>query len=193
MSITPDQSNPTTAYPPPPGVVPPPPATVSGLAVAGLIMAFIFAPIGFILSIFGLLSAGKPGKTGKGLAIGGLVVSLLVMAGVGVVFALVGPTVSKLADPGCTDGKAAITENVADGSDVVAYKASLQKSIDGLNAAAAKAKHDDVRDAMKAVADDYTQLIQAIDAGDTAKVGTLGDKVVADAEKVDSLCTIGGK
>lgn len=191
MSITPDQSNPTTPYPPPAGGAPTPPETTSGLAIAGLILAFVFAPLGFILSIFGLVSAGKPGRKGKGLAIAGLIVSLLIMAGIGAGIALA--LNSKVADPGCTEGKAAITENVADGSDVVAYKASLQKSIDGLNAAAAKAEHDDVRDAMKAVADDYTQIIQAIDTGDTAKMSALGDKVIADAEKVDSLCTIGAK
>ena len=92
---------------------------------------------------------------------------------------------STLADPGCVAGEAAIL-----GSANTADPTSLQATIDGLTAAAAKAEHDDVRAATEALADDYTQLLKATQTGE-APVG-IYDKVAADAATFDSLCSIGG-
>src|SRR5262249_926005 len=100
---------------PPYGGPPQQPGT-NGLSIAGLVLAFLFAPLGFILSIVALIQAGKRGQKGKGLAIGGIIVSLLIMIVSGVLIVAAASTVStvsKLADPGCTTGKAAILDNAA--------------------------------------------------------------------------------
>ncbi len=166
-----------------PAAPPPPQKGTSGLAIAGLILAFLLAPVGFILSLIAIFQTGKGRRKGRGLAVAGLIVSVLAI-GVGTAVVVVAAN-STVADPGCVAGKAAIIS----GAEKV-DEASLQTTIDGLKAAAAKAKHDDVRAAMLALADDYTQLVNGM------KTGTLPPgieaKVTADGNKIDSLCSIGG-
>ena len=175
--------------PPPPGQpgypVAPPPQRTSGLAVTGFILAFLLPLIGFILSLIAIFKTGAGRAKGRGLAIAGVIVSLVIMVIAVVVGVLVfAVSQSTVADPGCTAGKQAII----DGSKTVT-PATLRTTIDGLNAAAAKAKHDDVRDAMKALADDYSQLLTAMTTG-TIPPG-IEDKANTDVAKIDSLCTIG--
>jgi hypothetical protein len=171
--------------PPPPFVEQPPPAQeqgTSGLAIAGLILAFLIAPLGFILSLIAVFKTGPGRKKGRGLAIAGLIISVLIIGGgVAVGVAVSGSTV---ADPGCTTGKAAILDN----ADTV-NATSLQATIDGLNSATAKAKHDNVKAATKALADDYTEVLKATKTGN-APAG-LQAKLTADANTLDSLCTVG--
>jgi hypothetical protein len=185
-------SAPAAGYP---AATPEPQQGTNGLAVAGLILAFLMAPIGFILSIIALIQTGKRRQKGKGLAIAGVIVSVLAMATwitvLVVVFATVGKNVATVADPGCTSGKEVIMNTASMASDPASVKTQLQTAVDGLNAAAAKAKHDNVRGAMKALADDYNQLLQAINTG-SQPPAELEKKLEADANKIDELCTIGG-
>lgn len=51
--------------------------TTNGMCIAGLICAFFCFPIGIILSIIGIGSAKKNGQKGKGLAIAGIIISLI--------------------------------------------------------------------------------------------------------------------
>jgi hypothetical protein len=176
----------------PPYGGPPQQQGTNGLSIAGLVLAFLFAPLGLILSIVGLIQAGKRGQKGKGLAIGGIIVSLLVMIASGVLIVAAASTVSKLVDPGCTTGKAAILDNAAKAGNSSTAKEGLQATIAGLNSAAAKAQHSDVRDAMKALADDYSLLVQDINTA-TVPDDSLENKITADANKIDSLCSIGTK
>jgi len=162
---------------------PPPPPGTSGLAIAGLILAFLMAPIGFILSLIAVFKTGKGRSKGRGLAVAGLIISTLIIGGA--TTAVVLAANSTVADPGCVDGKAAIISGGAS-----ADPASLKTTIDGLNAAAAKAKHDDVRAAMKALADDYAQMRDGIATGKLP--AGLKEKIDADGATIDSLCTIGG-
>jgi len=175
--------------PPPYGQPPQQPQGTNGLSIAGLVLAFIIAPVGFILSIIGLVQAGKRGQKGKGLALAGIIVSLLLMIGSGVLVAATASKVTKLADPGCTTGKSAVLDNQSKVSNPDTIKDGLTATIAGLNSAAAKAKHDDVRNAMKALADDYGQMLNAINTA-TPPSSELTDKIVKDGEKVDSLCSI---
>jgi hypothetical protein len=155
----------------------------SGLAVAGLVLAFLLAPIGFLLGLIAVFRTGNGRRKGRGLAIAGLIVSVLIMAG-GTTLVVVASQ-STLADPGCTTGKDAIINN-ASSTEVN----SLQATLDGLNAAAAKAKHANVRAAMQALAADYQAMITAVKTGNMP--AGLSDKVTTDAAAIDSLCTIGG-
>jgi phosphotransferase system glucose/maltose/N-acetylglucosamine-specific IIC component len=177
-------------FPPPPpgqpGYAPPAPPqqrSFSGLAITGFILAFLIAPLGFVLSLIAVFTTGAAKARGRGLAIAGVVVSLIVMVGVGsIVYAV---SQSTVADPGCVSGKEAILNSPKEPD-----AKSLQGMIDDLNAAAAKAKHDDVRNAMTALAGDYKSLLDGIKSGKMPD-GII-EKVTADGQKIDDLCTIGG-
>jgi peptidyl-prolyl cis-trans isomerase B (cyclophilin B) len=74
-------------YPPPPphgsptgpGPYPyPAPQPTNGLAIASLICAFVFAPLGIVFGHISLSQIKKSGEEGRGLAIAGLVISYLV-------------------------------------------------------------------------------------------------------------------
>lgn len=154
----------------------------SGLAVAGFILAIFVAPLGFILSLIAIFKTGPGRRKGRGLAIAGLIISVLLIA-TGVTVGILAST-STVADPGCVAGKSAILDNAK-----TVNAQSLQTTVDGLNAAAAKAKHDNVRTATKALADDYSQLLSATKTG---KLPTgLEDKIATDGKTFDSLCSIG--
>ncbi|MFI5891437.1 DUF4190 domain-containing protein [Actinoplanes sp. NPDC051513] len=181
--------------PPPPGQpqypnfqAPPPqqPQGTSGLAITGFILAFVAPIIGFILSFIAIFKTG-PGKAkGRGLAVAGTIIGgLFTIIGI-VIIVAAGLFVSNstVTDPGCVDGKAAIIK----GAEKV-DAASLQTTVDELHAAAAKAKHDEVRTAMNTMADDYTQLLNAIKTGNMPD--GLEAKITTDVNKVDSLCTVG--
>jgi hypothetical protein len=165
------------AYP-----APQPQPGTSGLAIAGLILAFLMAPLGFILSLIALFKTGAGKRKGRGLAIAGLIVSVLIMAGGLTVGLLVAN--STVVDPGCTAGKTAILDSANN-----ADPKSLQGTVDSLNAAAAKAKHDDVRAATKALADDYAQMLKGMQSGKMPD--GIVEKVGTDGAKFDSLCSLG--
>ena len=71
--------------PPPYGVYPPPspyygypqPRPTNGLAIASLICAFLFAPLGIVFGHISLSQIKRSGEEGRGLAIAGLVISYL--------------------------------------------------------------------------------------------------------------------
>jgi len=81
------QQQAATFHQPPPHPHPPPPlhpATFvrrrnNPLAVAGLVLAFLFPPVGFLLSCIGLAQCKKSGDPGRGIAIAGIIISALVL------------------------------------------------------------------------------------------------------------------
>jgi hypothetical protein len=170
---------------------PPPQRGTSGLAIAGLILAFLVAPLGFLLSLIAVFKTGTGRDKGRGLAIAGLVVSALIVAG-GTTLAVV-VAGSTAVDPGCVAGKEAIlrstnTVDVDAASRPIREDVRLKTAIDELKAAAAKARHDNVRAAISALADDYSQMSKAMKSGELP--WGLSDKIAADARTFDSLCTI---
>ena len=165
-----------SGYPPQP-----PNRGTSVLAIIGLILAFCGGPLGFILSVAAIFQTGPNRKKGRGLAIAGVVVSLVMMAGSTAAYLALSS--STVLDPGCTDGKAAILAYDPSGD-----AADLQSTIDDLNAAADKAKNDEVRDAMRALAKDYADMKTGIETGKLPD--DIVGRVAADAAKVDELCTV---
>lgn len=164
----------------------------SGLAVTGLILAILVAPVGFILSLIAVFTTGGGRKKGRGLAIAGLVISVLLSAGGAIaLFATVGKNVTTIADPGCTKGKAVILNAPTAAADADTAKKQLQSVIDGLNAAAAQSKNSDVRNAMKTLAGDYAQIVTALNNNTDVPQGVM-DKITTDANAIDDLCTLGG-
>jgi len=80
-----------TTPPPPYGAYPPPPydpygyaarpRPTNGMAIASLICAFLFAPLGIIFGHISLSQIKRTGEEGHGLAVAGLVISYLVTIG----------------------------------------------------------------------------------------------------------------
>ncbi|AEI11776.1 DUF4190 domain-containing protein [Cellulomonas gilvus] len=92
MSYDPRQyppQHPGQPYPPQP-YPPVAPRRTEPTAILGLVFAFVFWPAGLVLSIIGMGKTKREGTDGRGLAIGGLVVSLLSLVGtVAAILALV--------------------------------------------------------------------------------------------------------
>jgi peptidyl-prolyl cis-trans isomerase B (cyclophilin B) len=71
-------------YPPPPPAPPygyygePQPRPTNGLAIASLVCAFLFAPLGIVFGHISLSQIKRTGEEGRGMAIAGLVISYLV-------------------------------------------------------------------------------------------------------------------
>ena len=76
----------------------PPVKRDNGVAVVGFTLAVIVPPLGLIVSIIGLTKSKALGGAGKTLSVAGIVVSLLVGAGIGTLVAIAGPAAP---DPGC--------------------------------------------------------------------------------------------
>ena len=86
-------TQPSPYAPPPGGAVPPPPygtvvadpaawgrpVPTDGWSIAGLVAAFVLAPVGLVLSIVGLVRTRDGQRGGRGLAIAGTAVSAAVM------------------------------------------------------------------------------------------------------------------
>ncbi|MQS16586.1 DUF4190 domain-containing protein [Streptomyces kaniharaensis] len=166
------------------------PTGSNGFAIAGLVLAFFFSPLGLIFSIIGLVKSKSAGK-GKVPAIIGLIVSLLSIA-VGItVFVVIGSKVVKAIDPGCTSATSTVTtysdKISADASNPDALKADLKNATDQLNAAAAKAGNANAKNAISALAADYQQMYTAVSTG-TAPSADLQSKLETDANKVDTAC-----
>ncbi len=84
-----DPPPPYGAYPPPPGAYPPPyggypytgypqPQPTNALAIAALVCAFVFAPLGIVFGHISLSQIKKTGEEGRGLAVAGLIISYLI-------------------------------------------------------------------------------------------------------------------
>jgi peptidyl-prolyl cis-trans isomerase B (cyclophilin B) len=79
----------TTPVPPPYGAYPPPydpygylrPRPTNGMAIASLICAFVFAPLGIIFGHISLSQLKRTGEEGHGLAVAGLVISYVITVG----------------------------------------------------------------------------------------------------------------
>ena len=65
----------------PPGYAPATPTGTDGLAVASLILAFLFSPLGLILGLVALRRIKRSHQGGRRLAIAGVVISVLVLVG----------------------------------------------------------------------------------------------------------------
>ena len=74
-----NSQTPTSTNQPAEPVTPPAGTKTSGMAIASLVLAFLFPLIGLILGIVALSSIKKSGVKGKGLAIAGIIISIVIM------------------------------------------------------------------------------------------------------------------
>ena len=93
------------AYPYPPAPYPPP--RTNALAIASLVCAFLFAPLGIVFGHLSLSQIRRSGEDGRGLAIAGLVIgyvvtiaTILALAVGAVLFAWAARVVRESSDPG---------------------------------------------------------------------------------------------
>jgi hypothetical protein len=167
------------AYPPP---APAPQQKFSGLAIAGFILSFFGGALGLILSVVAIFKTGAGKKRGRGLAVAGVVISVIVT---GLSIALLANHNSSMAlDPGCTSGKDAIFKIAANPT-----PDQLPTVIAELNTAAGQAKSDEVRAAMQTLADDATKVLNGAKAGKAPDAAQL-QKLTVDGVEIDSLCTV---
>jgi hypothetical protein len=169
--------------------VAPQPRRTSGLAIAGLILAFLVAPLGFLVSLIAVFRTGAGRAKGRGLAIFGMIVSVAIMALVITLIVVLSKKIVSInektaADPGCVAGKSAVLNGAKNPS-----ADSLKGTIGDLDAAAAKAKISDVRDAMKALADDYNTLLTGAASGNVP--AGLQAKITTDGNQINLLCSYG--
>jgi hypothetical protein len=163
----------------------------SRLAIAGFVLAFLFAPIGLILSAIGVVEASRQRRKGRGWGIAGILISIVAMVAAGLVFNSLSEQVLTVSDPGCVKGIGILTiESAPPSSDRVIVKAHLERLLEGLTSAAALSKRDDVRRAVTAVAEDYDDMLKAVDR-DAQPSADLVAKTSKDQAALDSLCSLG--
>ncbi len=184
-----------TGYPAPVGY-PQPEQGRNGLAIAGLILAILFAPLGFVLSLIGFIQAGKRGQKGRGMALAGMIIGFAFSAiGIAIVVVaglFIGKNITTVADPGCIKGKEVIlTATDVPQNDPAAARQHIQNVVTGLDEAISKSEHDSVRKALQAIRGDFATLVKSLDTG-TLPPSDLETQVQAHANRVDELCTIGG-
>jgi hypothetical protein len=193
-------------YPPPYG----PQKRGNGFAVAGIVLAVLFAPLGLIFAIIGLVKSGARGGAGKVLSIVAIVVSLIV--GGSITAGIVALGNSTLADPGCIAAESsaqamdstinaddeAISKDennpAAEKTELKKFGGHIQTFITQLNAAEAKATHQSVKDKIGQLSGDLSGMLtglQAIERGDisqVSKVDSYANKLGNDGTAIDQLC-----
>jgi hypothetical protein len=177
----------------PPGY--PPPANQNqnnGFAVAALVLGIIPTGIvGIVFGILGLVRAGKVGGKGRALSWIGLILSVLWIVGASTIVVVAASSVVKAANPACADAvRAAGDSSTFDkaSGDPGAFATQLKATVDGLNAAAAKSTNPAATTAIKALANDYNELLTAVTNGDSPS-DTLISRMTDDAIAVDTACT----
>jgi hypothetical protein len=197
--------------PMPPGgyFYPAPPPRKNGFAVAGFILCFTVL-LGIIFSILGLVRSGRVGGKGRGLAIAGLVLSVLFAGG----FTALGIAAAKspALDPGCTSVESSLKalepRLTADGtqlngnstdpavvrSELAAFTADVRDLKSTVDSSLAKAKHQSVKDRLQAVDADLAAVLtglSAVEQGDNTTVDQLdaaANRIESDGNSLDDLC-----
>lgn len=185
----------------------------NGLAIAGFVLAFLFSPLGLILSIIGLVRSGKLGGAGKKFALSGVILSIVFCALS--IFLIAKVSGSTAEDPGCTTAESSLTalepqmtsvetQLSADesSSDVAAVKTDLNSMVTYLQTAQGDlshsgtvAVHPQVKTEITAVSNDLTTLVSAfhaISAGDDSQLSamtTAATQLQTDGTALDTLCS----
>jgi hypothetical protein len=163
----------------------------NGFAVAALILGILpTGVIGIIFGILGLVRASKVGGKGRAMSWIGIVLSVLWIVGASTAVVLVASTVVKSANPACVSavqvaGDSSAFDSVGNNPD--AFEAQLRSTVVGLNSAAAVSTNSEATTAIKALAKDYQDLLDAVTNGQEPS-GTLIDRLTEDAAAVDRAC-----
>jgi hypothetical protein len=188
------------------------------MAILGLVFAFVFSPLGIVFSAMGLSQTKKRGEGGRGLAVTGLILSIVfLLIGIAVVAAAVTAATKIAEDPGAaadlwedpgTDVAAGDLEGVAAACDVIMPAMEALESdmagvttpeeyaavIDALRTtieAAAGASGDAMFvDEVQFLSDDLGLASDAVVNGEDPTY--LEDALAADGEQVGTTCGLAG-
>lgn len=193
------------------GGYPPPQDQKNGFSIAGLILCFI-PLLGIIFSIVGLVKSGKIGGKGRGLAIAGLVLSLVFAGGYSAL--VVAASKSTVLDPGCNSMRASfndlksklesdvnkMTSDSADQTamqaDLAAFTGDIQTMKTDLDNALAQAQHQSVKDKLQAMDDDVSTVLtglKSLQNGDTSQLSAFegaAGRLGSDGSAIDSVCSL---
>ena len=100
-------------------------AETNPLAVIGLVLAFVGAPVGLVLSIIGYRKSGQLGGQGRGLALIGIIISTLIILAVGLMIALAVINSSQIDQPDGISIQESFTADTVDESVAVVTKDPL--------------------------------------------------------------------
>jgi hypothetical protein len=163
-------------------VQPQPPATkqTNGFAIAALIFGIIGGSIlGLIFGIIGLRRSKSTG-TGRGMSIAGIVLSVLWLIAAIAIVIVVATAASKQADPGCVQYRSIVD------SSAVTDPSSFGSIADQLRDAAAKAENAEAKAAIGTLAEDFDNLVAAIQSGNLPP--NLEAELTAHEEAANSAC-----
>jgi hypothetical protein len=187
----------------------------NAFALTGAVTSFI-PVLGLVFSIVGLAKAKVLGGAGRGVAVLGVVLSLILLPGWCVAGYFVYQAENAApADPGCLAAESDyLTSSRALGADATAmstakygtrqftdavtmYETDFQALIGKLETDAARAGHSDVQAAISSVVGDLAQLkavMRDLAVGDFADAGRVGDisalngRLLSDYEHIQSVC-----
>lgn len=188
----------------------PPQSQKNGFAIAGFVLFFTVV-FGLIFSVLGLVRSGKVGGKGRGLAIAGLILSVVAAVGWGVLVAAAAN--STQLDPGCRSAESSFrsmqsklladgTKLQSDGSnpatvqaDLALLNTDLTNMKSALDNALSQAKKQEVKDKLQALDGDLTTMLnglKAIQQGDTGQLDAFeaaAGRIGGEADAVDNICS----
>jgi hypothetical protein len=170
-----------------------PPARTNTMAVLGLVFAFVFSPLGVVFSAIGLGQTRRRYERGRGLAITGLVLSivlLLVGIAAAAVFFLGGGRLLQAVADGQLAPAPPAPEQAADGPDsVLAACQAIMPSFLGLEQQMTGATSpDQVAQSLGAV---RTSMVEAVSATSDPAFVQQVQKLAADIQQLETAMTTG--
>lgn len=188
----------------------------NGFAVAGIILAFLFWPLGLTLAIVGLAKSGARAGAGRVLSIVAIVVAALVGAASVSVAAVVAIDKPTVADPGCVSAESAFramhstlssddaaiardqNNRAAAIADINRLAADDQTLVTQLNAAKAEAAAQSVKNKIGTMSSDLSGMLAAIKgaenggASQLSMLDTYQSRIKGDGSAIDEACSVWG-
>jgi peptidyl-prolyl cis-trans isomerase B (cyclophilin B) len=196
------------------------PQKTNTMAILGLVFAFIFSPLGIVFSAIGLKQIKERRESGRGLALAGLIISIIsIVLGILLVVLMatvLAPAVEKAAQSQAAAASAgeAGTEPAADANGVVAacetivpavvkldsdlstvetpedYATVMNELRTTIEAAAAQTTDPTFTGHVKTLSADFQQVVDAVAAGEDPS--SLESTLNADGTQIDTDCSAAG-
>jgi Domain of unknown function (DUF4190) len=184
--------------PPPPAYGFPPPQKTNTMAILGLVFAFVFSPLGIVFSAIGLSQVKQRRENGRGIALAGLIVSIVFT--LFWILVVIGALVARTTDVGTSATETAQSSIPALGADPSSDDTTTDPGT-GAGTGSGSAGGGDVSDACQVIlpalmklesdmanvssVDDYTQALDQLEA--TLKSATAGVDDAQFVQDVDQL------
>jgi hypothetical protein len=161
---------------------PPAPQRTNVMAILGLVFAFVFSPLGIVFSAIGLSQTKKRGEGGRGLAIAGLILSILFMVIGLLVFFVAFAAVKEAVETGQTQVGMPAAESPAEES-LAAEPADAQGVLAACQTIAPAVATFEADMATVATPEDYVRVITEVRAAiEGAAAGTTDPVFIQDVQ-----------